>query len=362
MRTRPIKVLVLGLAMLLMSAPAALACGGLVAPNGAISLTRTTTLAGYRNGIEHYVTGFEFAGNADEVGSITPLPGKPTRVIRGGDWTLQRLAQEVAPPVLFAADQAETALPSASPAAVILRTQIDALDIVILEGGGDAVGVWAKDHGFLLPPDAPEMLDFYAARSPYFMAARFDGTKASELGQGAGDSTPVHLVIPTDRPWVPLRILALGQDEAAIVEADVFLLTADEPQMLPVPLEPGFTDAQAPGMVLERSEPANELLISDLRSDEHMKWVDGEGMWLSFLKIDERAGRLTHDLAIDPTGNGEPSPVDAGLAAPNQAPSATEPSTGSAAWWIVAGLTAFVAVGFGVARSRRRGGAAGLPA
>ncbi len=363
MRTRTIKASVLALALLLISAPTAFACGGLVAPNGTISLTRTTTLAGYRNGIEHYVTGFEFAGNADEVGSIVPLPGKPTRVIRGGDWTLQRLAQEVAPPVLFAAE--DSAVPQAalaSPATVVLRTQIDALDIVILEGGGDAVGVWAKDHGFLLPPDAPEVLDFYAARSPYFMAARFDGSKANELGQGAGDSTPVHLVIPTDRPWVPLRILALGQDEAAVVEADVFLLTADEPQLLPVPLEPGFADARAPGMVLERSEPASELLISDLRSDEHMKWVDAEGMWLSFLKIDERAGQLTHDLAIDPTGSGEPSPVDAGLAAPSQARPAAEPHQASPLWWIVAGLTAFVGIGFAIARSRRRGGGAGLPA
>ncbi|MEX0834050.1 MAG: DUF2330 domain-containing protein [Actinomycetota bacterium] len=363
MATRTIKVFGLALVVLLASATAARACGGLVAPNGTIALTRTTTLAGYRNGIEHYVTGFEFAGQADEVGSIVPLPGRPARVIRGGDWTLQRLAQEVAPRV---EESLDGAVLSAAPrsAKVILRTTIDALDVVILEGGGDAVGRWAKDHGFLLPPDAPEVLDFYASRSPYFMAARFDGQKANELGQGVGDSTPVHLVIPTERPWVPLRILGLGQDAAAVVEANVFLLTDDEPRMLPVPLAPGLEDRRAPGMVLARSEPASELLISDLRSDEHMKWVDGKGMWLSYLKIDERAGELHHDLAINPTGEGEPSPVDAGLVQAGARVS-TQPNGGPVGWLIAAALAALVAItvtGLGLGRSHRRGKGPGLPA
>ncbi len=30
---------------------------------------------------------------------------------------------------------------------------------------------WATDHGFRLPPDAPEVLEFYAERSPIFLAA-----------------------------------------------------------------------------------------------------------------------------------------------------------------------------------------------
>src|SRR5262245_20044628 len=79
------------------SAISALACGGLVAPNGTISLTRTTTLAAYHNGIEHYLTSFQFAGKVKSLGSIPPLPGVPTKVIKGGDWTLQRLEQEVNP-------------------------------------------------------------------------------------------------------------------------------------------------------------------------------------------------------------------------------------------------------------------------
>src|SRR5690606_17020997 len=86
-------------AVLVATAGPALACGGLVGENGTIQLTRTTTLAAYHDGVERYVTSFEFAGEGESVGSIVPLPGVPTDVERGGDWTLQRLALEVAPPV-----------------------------------------------------------------------------------------------------------------------------------------------------------------------------------------------------------------------------------------------------------------------
>src|SRR4051812_27486215 len=74
-----------------------LACGGLIGPNGAVNLLQTTTLAGYHAGVEHYVTAFQFAGGGGAFGSITPLPGIPTSVEKGGDWTLQRLIRETEP-------------------------------------------------------------------------------------------------------------------------------------------------------------------------------------------------------------------------------------------------------------------------
>ena len=107
------------------------------------------------------------------------------------------------------------------------------------------------------------MLDFYGRRSQIFMAARFDASRAAELGQAAGDGTPIMLTIPTDQPWVPLRILSLGLDESEFVEADVFLLTDDQPSLL----------AGGPGLTLARSEAADDLLLDDLRSDTGMEWV-----------------------------------------------------------------------------------------
>jgi hypothetical protein len=258
--------------------------------------------------VEHYVTAFEFAGGGGAFGSIVPLPGIPTSVERGGDWTLQRLALETQPPeVAFAAG--EQARLSADEAEVLLETRIDALDITILRGGGDEVGTWATNHGFRLPPDAPEVLDFYADRSPIFMAAAFDADAAAERGQGLGDGTPVHLAIPTDNPWVPLRILGLGKAGAEIVEADVYLLTDTKPAMLP---DPGAFGADE-GLVLDHSAAASDTLLADLRADAGMEWVP-EDAWLTKILIDVPAGDLAFDLAIDASGENRPSAVDAGYA------------------------------------------------
>ena len=63
-------------ALIATTQPAA-ACAGLIGPNGAVNLLRTTTFAGYHNGVEHYVTSFQFAGGSGQFGSLIPLPGKP---------------------------------------------------------------------------------------------------------------------------------------------------------------------------------------------------------------------------------------------------------------------------------------------
>jgi hypothetical protein len=308
---RPWLSLLAATAALLITAAPALACGGLIGPNGAVNLLRTTTFAGYHDGVEHYVTSFEFAGGGGAFGSITPLPDIPTNVERGGDWTLQRLILETEPqPLSLDFAGAESALSARGEAEVLLETTVDALDITILRGGGDEVGLWAKNHGFRLPPDAPEVLDFYAERSPIFMAAAFDADRAAELGQALGDGTPIHLTIPTDNPWVPLRILALGKSAAETVEADVYLLTDDEPTLLP---KAGAPFGESAGLILDHSAAASDSLLADLRSDAGMEWVPDDA-WLTKVVVDASAGELNYDLAIDASGAGTPSAVDAGFA------------------------------------------------
>lgn len=315
------------------AAEGALACGGLVAPNGSVNLLRTSTLAGYHNGVEHYITSFEFTGGGGKFGSIVPLPGIPKLVRRAGDWTLQRLQLEVAPVVLEDADARATFGTLSANAKVIYETRIDGLDITILEGGGYAVGRWAERNGFGLSPDAPEVLDFYAARSPIFMAARFDAAAAKRKGFSEGDGVPIHVSIPTDNPWVPLRILALGKEGSEIIEADVFLLTDIAPALLPNPRPAGSRR----GMVIERSEPASDDLLRDLRSDKRMKWLPASDMWLTYLRIDKRAGNLTHDLAVDVSGENAPSPIAAGLVSPDKP--APDDSLTSDLWpWVAAGM------------------------
>ena len=304
---RPLPVALVGatMAFLLLAAPA-LACGGLIGPNGAVNLLRTTTLAAYHEGVEHYVTAFQFAGGGGAFGSLTPLPGVPSTVEKGGDWTLQRLIRETDPPVpgLFRAE----ALSAAGSADEIMKVRIDALDITVLKGGAAEVGQWASEHGFRLPPDAPEVLDFYAKRSPIFLAAVFDADAARDRGQSIGDGTPVHVTIPTPNPWVPIRILALGKTGADQIDADVYLLTDQAPAFLPAP-------TGSNGMRLDHSAKATSSLLDDLRSDRGMSWVPTNG-WLTKIAVDGRASQLSYDLAIDATGAGVPSWVQAGFDAP----------------------------------------------
>jgi hypothetical protein len=293
-----------------LTAAPALACGGLIGPNGAVNLLRTTTLAGYHDGAEHYVTAFQFAGGGGAFGSITPLPGVPSSVERGGDWTLQRLVRETDPQPEF--DAVRVAAPAAAGSAEeLMKVRIDALDVTVLRGGAAEVGRWATDHGFRLPPDAPEVLDFYADRSPIFLAAVFDADAAAARGQAVGDGTPVHVTIPTDNPWVPLRILALGKTATERVDASVYLLTDHRPALLPVPTGDD-------GLGLDHSAPATTSLLDDLRSDKGMGWIPSSG-WLTKVSIDAAASDLTFDLAIDATGAGAPSRIMAGLDRPGTA-------------------------------------------
>ena len=320
------------LVVVVLGAAPALACGGLVGPGGTVQLARTTTLASYHQGVEHYLTSFTYSGGGAKFGSIVPLPGVPTDVRKGGEWTLQRLIRETQPQLEAAAAGVALAADARSKAEVLLTARVDALDITVLRGGGKAVGDWARERGFGLSVDAPAVLDFYAARSPIFMAASFDARAASARGQRLGDGTPIQLTIPTADAWVPLRILGLGHQPSDAIQADLYLLTDRRPALLPEPAAAG-----QPGVALERSQPASELLLADLRADKGMSWVPASGMWLSYLRIDTTAGRLFHDLAVDTSGRGSPSPVAAGLVDPTEPlrplPAPTPPAGGPAPVW-----------------------------
>jgi len=290
-------------AMALSTSGSALACAGLIGSNGAVNLGRTTTLAAYHDGVEHYVTAFKFLGGGGQFGTLIPLPDVPTSVERGGAWTLQRLVRETAPPRPLAL----AAAPAAAGVQVLLQTRVDALDLTVLKGGGADVAEWAHQHGFSLSPDAPEVLDFYAQRSPVFLAAVFDGDAAQQRGQQIGDGTPVHISIPVSNPWVPLRILGLGKQSTDRIDADVFLLTDQAPALLPGP---------HPGMSLTHSAAATTGLLDDLRSDTGMDWVP-QTSWLTELSFDSAVSDVHYDLAVDASGQRTPSAVAAGLEPPH---------------------------------------------
>ena len=336
-------VCVLVMAALLLASPRpAAACAGLIGSNGAVNLGRTTTLAGYHEGVEHYVTAFQFQGGGGEFGTLIPLPGVPSKVERGGDWTLQRLERETQ--VLKFAEFGD-ALEAAPQAEVLQQVRIDALDITVLKGGGPDVATWATDHGFRLSSDAPEVIDFYARRSPIFLAAVFDGEAAAARGQQIGDGTPVHITIPTSNPWVPLRILGLGKQPDDRVDADVFLLTDSKPALLPGPRV---------GLTLAHSEKATDSLLADLRSDASGDWVP-QSAWLTKLEVNSSASDLHYDLAVDTTRAHSPSRVAAGLELPGPSLLKHDGSASPFVWVAVVGILALLIALFALRRQVNAG-------
>src|SRR5437660_8656677 len=118
---RTLSVAVASLLSVGLFAGPALACGALISPNGTVQLGRTTTLAAYHNGVEHYVTEFSYQGGGAKFGSIVPLPAAPTKVIKAGRWTLQRLELDVNPPRFEALATVGSPASAADQGSAILR-------------------------------------------------------------------------------------------------------------------------------------------------------------------------------------------------------------------------------------------------
>jgi len=294
------------------------ACGGLVAPDGDVRLAKATTFVAWSGGIEHYVTSFAFTGAVTDVGWIVPLPAIPTSITEAGAWTLQRLEREFAPPALFAAPQG-LALDAAAPATVIEQVQVEALDVTVLKGSGQAVIDWCTHNGFLVSAEIENHLLRYASSSPVFMAAKYNTSRALQHHQQAGDGVPLLITMHTPRLWVPLEILA---NAGVPVNADLFLLTGQ-----PLHTAGGVTITSrfangtaldsAPGFKVAGAEPMNESLHQDLSSDRNMAWVPAHG-YVTYLTLNAPGASVTYDLgvggdnAIRLTSFGS-TPVDAGI-------------------------------------------------
>lgn len=290
---------VAALALLLFQAPAAFACGGLIAPDGDVRLARASTLIAWHNGVEHYLTSFAYQGSASNVGWIVPLPAVPDKIEDGGAWTLQRLDRESHPQRF----QFDGRAAQANAAQVIEQVQIEALNVTIIKGSGKEIVAWAVKNGFTLDEETHDHLMVYAQGSPIFMAAKYDTHLAQQRHQLQGDGVPLLITMKTSHPWVPLEVLALGNQQ---VEADLYFLTD-------MPLNTsdvnahigqsavGSTVPGATGLKLAFQEPMNDLLYHDLSTDRNMSWV-WRNSWFTYLSLDAPSPQVTYDLDITSHG------------------------------------------------------------
>ncbi|MBV9101156.1 MAG: DUF2330 domain-containing protein [Candidatus Dormibacteraeota bacterium] len=284
-------------AALMATMTTALACGGLVAPDGDVRLSKATTFVAWHDGVEHYVTSFAYAGSAADVGWIVPLPAVPSSISAAGRWTLQRLEREFAPPepLDFAANTAA----KAAGGVVVEQVQVEALDVTVLKGSGTQVVDWCIHNGFLLPPEAKDHLLTYAQGSPVFMAAKYNTSAAQQRGLLDGDGVPLLITMRTPQLWVPLEVLA--NDDSRVV-ADLFLLTDTQLHTAPPPsvvdgVLRGSSVDGARGFSVAGQERMTSSLHDDLAGDRNMAWVPESG-YLTYLALNADSSDVTYDLGV----------------------------------------------------------------
>ncbi len=282
------------LVLLLAQAAPAAACGGLVAPNGAVRLQRATTLVAWQDGVEHYLTTFTYEGDVSSVGYIVPLPSAPIEpVVAGGAWTLQRLERETHPVPQnqrFGLDAPQAASAGVQ---VLQQVQIDALDVTVVKGAGDDVLTWATDNGFSVEGDTRTHLLAYSRVTP----------AAKARHQNSGDGTPVLITMRTAHPWVPFEVLALDGQQ---VQADLFLLTDTPLYTSDVGAVIGQSSvgsevANAPGFRMSFQERMNDALYHDLSTDRNMGWVPRDS-WLTYLELNAPEAKVGYDMGVSSSG------------------------------------------------------------
>jgi hypothetical protein len=299
---RLVPALIVAIGLFVIQTLPAFACGGLVAPNGSVRLARAATLVAWHDGIEQYMTSFTYQGDSSNFGWIVPLPAVPIKIQEGGAWTLQRLFLETHPTppetVRF-----EAAASSAGGVQILQQVKVEALNITVVRGSGQAVLDWATSNGFAVDDETRDHLLAYAQGSPIFMAAKYDVAAARARHQFQGDGAPVLITMKTEHLWVPLEILALDGQE---VQADVYLLT-DSPVntsdfgALVGQSAVGTQVPGAPGFTLAFQEEMTPTLYHDLSTDRNMGWVRPDS-WLTYLSLDAPDTTVTYDMSISPSG------------------------------------------------------------
>jgi hypothetical protein len=291
------------LALFLTQALPAAACGGLIAPNGAIRLERATTLVAWHDGVERYMTSFSYNGSASSFGWIVPLPAVPLKVEEGGGWTLQRLFRETHPqPEILTLDFAAKAAVPASSVEVLQQVQVRALDITVLRGSGQGVLDWAAGNGFAVDAETRAHVLQYAKGSPVFMAAKYNAGRAQQQRLIFGDGAPVLITLKVAHPWIPFEVLAAGQQ----VQADLYMLsdkpvnTSDWRALVGVS-GVGTAIPGAEGFTLQFQEKMTDSLYHDLSTEKNMGWVRKDS-WLTYLSLNAPDEKVTYDMSVTPMG------------------------------------------------------------
>ena len=222
------------LALGLVRAPVASACGGFFCNNQAIDQSGENILFVYNDdGTVTTVVQIFYEGPSEQFAWILPIAAEPT-VDVGTDTIFQQLGLRTAPQFamsqevlgacrdeprcwgddVFEADgdgrggvaDAGADAGAAPPGVdVHLRANVGPYDVaVIRSGSADAIRTWLADNDYLIPDTATAELDHYVELEHFFVALRL------QKDRGTGEIQPIVLRSSNDEPCIPLRLTRIA--------------------------------------------------------------------------------------------------------------------------------------------------------
>jgi hypothetical protein len=288
--------------VVVLSGSPALACGGMVSPDGSAEVQGFEALLEHRDAEETLLVSVDYQAHAEatEFGWIMPLPAAP-EIEQAVDEPIQAAVRITTPPReedivpdLIPTDEGEGVTAGGAPGVdVIGRQVVGGLRFVTL-GGTDAVEVrdWMRDHGFTFHDRQEPAIQSYLDRGWVVVAARLPDGSAPEA-----ELVPVRFRFPTEDPVYPLALA--GTEHKGFLIMRLFVLTSKRvtsttygERVIP----PGDIRYDYPAKHLELRYAA-PVTAADARS-----LGTEEGMWLSRWDAHWRTDRISGDLefAISP--------------------------------------------------------------
>ena len=285
-------------AFLLTAAPA-LACGGLVAPDGDVRLDKATTFVAWHDGVEHYVTSFAYTGAAADVGWIVPLPAVPSKIEAAGRGRC-----------------------SGSSASSILRRSFVPSRQQARGAGGlrrcrAGAGRGARRHraqGQRLEGDrlvCPQRLSAAAGDQGPPAPVRagqpgLHGRQIQQLGRAAARAAVRRRRPAAHHHAHAAAVGAAGDPRQRGCSGECRPLPADRIKPLTtengVPVvsrsSVGSVIDSAKGFTVAGAEPMNASLHHDLSIDRNMSWVPASG-YLTYLTLNAPGADVTYDLGVN---------------------------------------------------------------
>ncbi|MDQ3990689.1 MAG: DUF2330 domain-containing protein, partial [Actinomycetota bacterium] len=303
-----------GAALAVIGAGPALACGGMVSPDGATELARFETLLVHDGATQQILTSVAYE-TSREYGSGTeadegfawlmPLPSPPE--VGAGDAAAIRSARsmtappprdEHVPPVMpllcacGAADQG----PGATGVDVLGRTVVEGLEFVTL--GGERAGemaAWMREEGFTFHDRQEPVLQGYLDRGWVVVAARI-----LPGAEPTGELTTVRFRFDTAEPVYPLAIA--GADHGGPpVRMSLYVATPYRPESATLPqtvVRPDdYADFPQPSdeLQLRYSAPLEGYRAGILEGATDLP----DGAWLSWYEASFDPETLDQDLRLD---------------------------------------------------------------